>query len=215
MYRSDLDPCSVQLISEQAPSFVSKPRNAGSSESDEQVDWREGRVTGVVGLLAKDVEHDPGGKVELVEQKVLGMDDFEAEGLESVGGVVTNVRCDDGVGPSTDRCGHDMTIVDVWQCDGRLQGLPALDSGIFERFVHGDEPLADELGRDVRMDLDDGVGGLGEDPVGPERSVHLPLRDPQQRVGECNRYQDAGVEHRRVTGQLSLSDRLAGSTPPR
>jgi len=214
MDRFDLDRVDYPATSDQAPSFVGKPRNAGSSESDEQVDRRERRVTGVVSLLAKDSEHDPRGKVELVEQKVVRMNDFEAEGLERVGRVVTNVRCDDGVGPATDRGGHDMTIIDIWQCDGRLQGFPALDSGIFEGFVHGDEPLSDQLGCDVRIDLYDGIGSLGEDPVGPQRLIQFTLGDPQQCVGERNWYQDAGVEHRPVTGQRSLSDWLAGATPP-
>jgi hypothetical protein len=75
---------------------------------------------GVGGLFSKDVEHDPGGEVELVEQEVVGVDDLNAERFEGVGGVVPDVRSDDRVGTTAQRGGHDMTIVGIGESYRRL-----------------------------------------------------------------------------------------------
>ncbi len=62
--------------------FVGEGRYAGSGESSDQIDGREGGLAGVGGLLLQYVEHDPRGEVELVEKEVVGVDDRDVERSE-------------------------------------------------------------------------------------------------------------------------------------
>jgi hypothetical protein len=48
------------------------------------------------------------------------------------------------------------------------------------------------------VDFLDGRLRLAEDPLGPQRAVQALLRHAQQRVGQRDRDEDAGVEYCRV-----------------
>ena len=92
-----------------------------------------------------------------------------------------------------------MAVVSVGERHGVLQVLPSLDAGVLEGVVHGSEAGSDSLGWDLGMDVDDGVGGLGDDPSAPQRPVEIAFGEPEQRVGECDGHEDARVEDHRIT----------------
>ena len=70
-----------------------------------------------------------------------------------------------------------MAVVGVGECHRVFQVLPSVHAGVLEGVVHGGESSLDLFGRDVGMDFYDGVGGLGDDPGGPQRSVQSALGD--------------------------------------
>jgi len=159
--------------SDQAAGFVGEAGNAAAGESSDEVDGREGRLAGVGSLFSEDVEHDPWGEVELVEQEVVGVDDLDAERPEHVHRIVADVCRDDGISPAAESGGNDVAVVSVGECHGVLRGLSSLDAGFLEGAAHGSEPGPDSFGWDLGMDVDDGVDGLGDDPSGPKRPVEV------------------------------------------
>lgn len=70
-----------------------------------------------------------------------------------------------------------MTVVGVREREGRRQALPAFDTGVLEGSVHSCEPLGHEVRWEVWMDLENGIGRLGEDPLRPEGPIQLALGD--------------------------------------
>ena len=155
----------------------SRVRRTGREPSD-QIDWREGRLAGVGSLHSEDIEHDPRGEVELVEQEVVGMDDLAVERPEHVHWIVADVCRDDGVSPAAHSGGYDVAVVSIGERHGVLQVLPSLDGGVFEGVVHGSESALDSFGWNLWMDVDDGVHGLGDDPSAPQRPVEVAFGEP-------------------------------------
>ena len=78
-------------ISDKSSGFVGEPGDSGSCQSGEQADGREGRPPGVGSLLSQDVEDDPRGEVELVQEEVVGMDDLDVQGIENGRRIVAHV----------------------------------------------------------------------------------------------------------------------------
>ena len=71
-------PITASAISDQSSGPVGEARYARSGESSDQIDGREGRLPGVGGLLLQQVQHDSWGKVELAEEKFIGIYDLGA-----------------------------------------------------------------------------------------------------------------------------------------
>ena len=165
-------------MSDQAADFVGETGHAAAGESSDEIDGREGRLASVGSLLSENVEHDPRGEVELVEQEVVGVDDLDAERPEHVHRIVADVCRDDGISPAAESGGDDMAVVNVGERHGMLQGLPSLDAGVLEDLVHRSEPGPDSLGWDLGMDVDDSVGGLSDDPSAPQWPVEVAFGEP-------------------------------------
>ena len=168
----------VTAMSDQAADFVGEAGHAAAGESSDEVDGREGRLASVGSLLSEDVKHDPRGEVELVEQEVVGVDDLDVERPEHPRWIVADVCRNDGISPAAESGGDDMAVVNVGERHGVLQSLPSLDAGVLEGVVHGSEPGPDSLGWDLGMDVDDGIGGLGDDPSAPQRPVEIAFGGP-------------------------------------
>ena len=95
------------------------------------------------------------------------MYDFDVERSEDVDRIVTDVGGDDRVGSTTKGCGYHVAVFGVGECHCVFQVLPTVNTCVLEGVLHVSESLLDLFGRNVGMDLYDGVGCLGEDPAGP------------------------------------------------
>ena len=56
--------------------------------------------------------------------------------------------------------------------------------------------MTDTFWGEFGVDSDDGPGGFVEDPMGPQGCVQLDFGEPQQRVGQCDGDEHAGIEQR-------------------
>jgi hypothetical protein len=119
---------------------------------------------------------------------VRGPDDATLRDIARVGGPIAftsanrhgELPCTNAAAVLAAFAGDDQLagVLDGGERHGVLQGLPSLDAGVLEGVVHGSEPGPDSLGWDLGMDVDDGVGGLGDDPNAPQRPVEIAFGEP-------------------------------------
>lgn len=92
--------------------------------------------------------------------------------------------------------------------DACFEFLPVRHGGVGEERLHGAGSASCRARREGRVDGDDRIYHFVQDPLTPQWPVQAGLGETEEGVGQCDGYQDAGVQERAVAGTGQLARRL-------
>lgn len=154
------------------------------------------RWIGEIGGLPFDHRSDSGGgEIDEVQQEDVWALIFDAVGLQHLSREVAQVLCDDDLGPRSNRCRENVTIVGVRECEAVDERFVPGDEAVRYCFAHELASASELLHGEVGATPDNGAHHLVEDLVGPNSSEQTRHTQTHEKIT-----QPCGMQNARVVG---------------